>query len=81
MTEQASDHVLFEELAAGYVLDMLEPADEQHFLRHAGQCPRCQQALADHQEVAGALADAVPAAEPSKELGQRILAAELNARR
>jgi anti-sigma-K factor RskA len=81
VTGQAPGHVSFEELAAGYVLDILEPADERRFVRHAGRGPRCQQALTDHQEVAEALAEAVPAVEPGEELGQRILAAGLNARR
>ena len=70
MTDQAPGHVSFEELAAGYVLDMLEAADERRFLDHAGQCPRCQQAVTDYQEVIAALADAAPAAEPQQAAGR-----------
>jgi anti-sigma-K factor RskA len=67
-------HAEFEELAAGYVLDALEPADERRFLQHATGCPQCQQVLAGFGEVAAALADVAPPAEPSPQLGQRIMA-------
>jgi anti-sigma-K factor RskA len=73
VTGQAPDHVFFEELAAGYALDMLEPAEEQRFVHHADQCPRCKQAVTDYQQVTEALADAAPAAEPSAQLAHRIL--------
>ncbi|HEY2489252.1 MAG TPA: hypothetical protein VGI37_07090, partial [Streptosporangiaceae bacterium] len=74
MTDQAPEHTVFDELAAGYVLYALEPADEQRFLRHAEQCSRCHQTLAEFQEVAAALADTAPPAEPSARLGERIMA-------
>jgi anti-sigma-K factor RskA len=74
VTEQGSEHTVFDELAAGYVLNALEPADEQRFLRHAEQCPRCQQTLAEFQKVAAALAQTAPPAEPSARLGERIMA-------
>jgi Anti-sigma-K factor rskA len=70
----ASGHGLFEELAAGYALDALEPDDEQLFLAHARGCPQCGPALAAYREVAVALADTAPPAEPSAQLGERILA-------
>jgi anti-sigma-K factor RskA len=73
VTGQAPSHVFFDELAAGYALDMLEPAEAQCFVRHADQCPRCQQAVTDYQQVTEALADAAPAAQPSAQLAQRIL--------
>jgi Putative zinc-finger len=72
MTGQATGHALFEERAAGYVLDLLDPADERRFLRHARGCPSCQQAVTDYQQVAEALADAAPDAEPSTQLAERI---------
>jgi anti-sigma-K factor RskA len=75
MTDQEPDHTVFDELAAGYVLHALEPADEQRFLRHAGQCARCQQTVAEFRMVAGALAETAPPAEPSARLGERIMAA------
>lgn len=68
------EHAEFEELAAGYVLYALEPADEQRLRRHAAHCPRCQAAMARFAEVAAALADTAPPAEPSPQLGLRILA-------
>lgn len=77
MTDQAPDHSAFDELAAGHALHALEPADEQRFLRHAEQCPRCRQSLADFLQVAAALAETAPAAEPSAELGARIQATVL----
>ena len=77
MTGQPPDHGPFDELAAGYVLDALEPADEQRYLHHAEQCPDCAETLAGFREVAAALADTAPRAEPSPQLGDRILAAAL----
>jgi len=68
-----SGHEQFEELAAGYALDALEPADEQAFLRHAATCPDCTQVLAGFREVAAAIAGVAPAAEPRADLGDRIL--------
>jgi hypothetical protein len=77
VTDHPPDHGPFEELAAGYALDALEPADEQRYLDHARQCPACTRALADFREVAAALAETAPRAEPSPRLGDRILAAAL----
>jgi hypothetical protein len=77
VTDQAPDHSAFDELAAGHALDGLEPADEQRFLRHAEQCPRCRQSAADFRQVAAALARTAPPAEPSADLGARIRAAVL----
>lgn len=77
MTDHPPDHGPFQELAAGYALDALEPADEQRYLDHARHCPACARALADFREVAAALADTAPPAEPSPRLGDRILAAAL----
>jgi hypothetical protein len=74
MTDQVPEHAVFDELAAGYVLNALEPADEQRFLRHAEQCARCQQTLEEFRMVAAALAETAPPAEPSARLGERIMA-------
>jgi anti-sigma-K factor RskA len=74
MTDQEPDHTVFDELAAGYVLHALEPADEQRFLQHAGQCARCRQTVAEFRMVAGALAETAPPAEPGARLGERIMA-------
>jgi anti-sigma-K factor RskA len=77
VTDHRADHGPFEELAAGYALDALEPADEQRYLRHAGDCPACAQALAGFREVAAALADTTPAVAPRPQLADRIMAAAL----
>jgi anti-sigma-K factor RskA len=70
-----SEHSELGELAAGYALNALEPADEQRFLRHAAGCPDCQRVMAEFGEVAAALAETAPPAEPSEDLGLRIMAA------
>jgi anti-sigma-K factor RskA len=77
VTDHQPGHGPFEELAAGYALDALEPADEQRFLRHARGCQACARALADFREVAAALAETAPPAEPRSQLADRILAAAL----
>jgi hypothetical protein len=65
----------FEELAAGYALDALEPTDEQTFLEHARDCPECTRMVASYREVAAAIASVVPPrAEPSPQLADRIMA-------
>ena len=75
MTDQVpDDHTDFDELAAGHVLHALEHADEQRFLRHAEQCSRCQQTVAEFRAVAATLAQTAPPAEPSARLGERIMA-------
>lgn len=75
MTGPRHEHAEFDELAAGYALDALEPDEELRFRRHAGQCGRCSAALAGYAEVAAALGGTAPAAEPSSQLKARILAA------
>jgi anti-sigma-K factor RskA len=77
MTDPGPDHARFDELAAAHALDALDPDDERRFLSHARHCPLCQQALADYADVAAALAETAPPAEPSPQLGPRILAAAL----
>jgi anti-sigma-K factor RskA len=77
VTEPMRDHAPFDELAAGYAVHALEPHDELVFLGHLRHCDRCEQALADYGEVTTAVADAMPAGEPSPELRSRILSAAL----
>lgn len=59
------DHDDFRELAAGYALHALEPADEQHFERHLTSCARCQAEVRLARETAADLAFAVSAAPPA----------------
>jgi anti-sigma-K factor RskA len=75
MTGQEPGHEVFDELAAGHALDALEPEDERRFLRHATDCPRCRQSVADFRQVAAALAETAAETGPSAQLGDRILAA------
>jgi hypothetical protein len=75
VTDPRRDHTHYDELAAGYALHALDPAEELEFAGHVEDCPRCLQALADYAEVAAALAGTAPAAEPDQQLGDRILAA------
>jgi anti-sigma-K factor RskA len=72
VSDHPSGHGLFEELAAGYALDALEPADEQRFLRHVRGCPPCAAALERYRDVATALAHTAPPGEPSALLASRI---------
>ena len=50
------EHARFEELAAGYALNALEPGDEELFLAHLPSCAVCERALAEHLETAAHLA-------------------------
>lgn len=53
-------HERWDELAAGYALDALEPAEEAELMAHLDGCDICNAALHDHEFVAaqlGALAD------------------------
>lgn len=61
-------HERWDELAAGYALDALEPAEEADLMDHLEDCETCRVALRDHEFVAaqlGALADDDNAAPPS----------------
>ena len=49
-------HERWDELAAGYALDALEPAEEVELLAHMEQCSSCRDALRDHEYVAAQLA-------------------------
>lgn len=50
-----SRHEQWDELAAGYALDALEPADRAAFLAHLATCAQCQDALDQHALVAAQL--------------------------
>jgi anti-sigma factor RsiW len=63
------------ELSAGYALDALDPAEREAFEAHLEGCVQCQQDLAAHWEVTGALAVAADGPTPSPALRERILAA------
>lgn len=64
-------HERFEELAAGYALAALEPAEESEFLAHRATCAPCDRAVAAHNETLAHLAYA-EAADPPPALLQAI---------
>lgn len=49
-------HDHWDELAAGYALDALEPAEEAQLLTHLDSCELCREGLRGHQMVAAQLA-------------------------
>lgn len=56
MSAAEHDDAHWAELAAGYALHALEPADEQLFTAHLAGCAQCQASLDDHELVAAQLA-------------------------
>lgn len=68
-------HEAYEELAAGYALDALEPEDEQLFLEHLAGCSVCQAELGRHLETASALAAAAGPVDLPEDLLGRLRAA------
>ncbi len=70
--DQAMSHAEFEQLAAGYVLGALEPDDEHLFQHHLEGCTICESSVRELEEVAGALAYAVPPVEPPAALRTSI---------
>jgi hypothetical protein len=75
VTDQTRDHARYDELAAGYAVHALDPGDDAEFRAHLPGCPRCQAAVGDFTEVTAALGDNWLTAEPSPQLGERIMAA------
>ena len=67
-------HEEFDELAVGWALHALEPEDEAAFAGHLAGCGRCAQTVAETSEVMAALAAALPSAEPSPSLRDRLRA-------
>jgi anti-sigma-K factor RskA len=74
VTDPRPGHGRYDELAAGYAVHALDSDEVLLFVRHARQCGRCQRSLADYADVNAALAELAPAAEPSPELAERIIA-------
>lgn len=58
-----NDHEHWEELAAGYALNALEPDEAAEFTAHLPSCAHCQGVLADHELVAAQLGTLVEDAE------------------
>ncbi len=66
------NHSDYEQLAAGFALDALEPDDEQAFQRHLEGCSTCRVSVRELHEVAASLAYAVPPAGPPASLRRAI---------
>lgn len=63
------------ELAVGWALHCLEPAEESLFAAHLADCDECRQSVREAEEVSAALAVNVPDALPPPSLERAILAA------
>src|SRR2546423_1371328 len=68
MNVTTDPHQAFEELAAGYAINALEPADEQAFLDHLATCDRRAALVREYSGVAGDLATLSVVAEPPADL-------------
>jgi len=54
-THEHGNHEQWDELAAGYALDALEPDEREEFLDHLATCERCRQRVDEHLLVAAQL--------------------------
>jgi hypothetical protein len=61
------------ELAVGWALHALEPAEESLVAAHMPECPACASTAAETEEVGAILGLCLPEAVPSAELEQRVL--------
>jgi anti-sigma factor ChrR (cupin superfamily) len=62
------------ELAAGWALHALEPAEESLVTAHLTDCPDCTRTVTDTEHVGATLGLSLPEMTPSPALEQRILA-------
>jgi hypothetical protein len=62
------------ELAVGWALHALEPAEESLVLAHLPSCPECTRVVAETEQVGAMLGLSIPEEMPSPELEQRVLA-------
>jgi Anti-sigma-K factor rskA, C-terminal len=65
-------HCEQQELAVGWALHALEPADEAVFRAHLPGCGRCQATVRETEELGAVLALGVPQVQPPEVLGERI---------
>jgi hypothetical protein len=89
-TNQPIGHQLWEELAAGYALHALEPAEQELFIEHLEGCSTCPANVNDYSLVAaqlGSLTDVEPEEAPSWQdlragiVGQPAAVTSLSSRR
>lgn len=67
------------ELAVGWALHCLEPAEEAFFAEHLPLCGDCRRTVEQAEEVGVALALAAPDVAPPADLAQRVLNATIDA--
>lgn len=71
----SESHEAYQELCAGHVLDVLEPADRERLEAHlAAGCPECEAALADYGDAVVAMAATSPSAMPRASVKERLFA-------
>jgi hypothetical protein len=68
------------ELAVGWALHALEPAEESLVAAHMPDCPICTSTVAETEQVCATLGLSVPEMIPSAELEQRVLAVTIDGR-
>lgn len=66
------------ELAVGWALHALEPAEESLVAVHMPDCPTCTRTVAEAEHVCATLGLSVPEVIPSAELEQRVLAVTID---
>lgn len=68
------------DLAVGWALHALEPAEEALLATHMPDCPACTRTVAQTEEIGATLGLSVPELIPSAELEQRVLAVTIDRR-
>lgn len=68
------------DLAVGWALHALEPAEEALLATHMPDCPTCTRTVAQTEQIGATLGLSVPELIPSAELEQRVLAVTIDRR-
>lgn len=68
------------DLAVGWALHALEPAEESLVAAHMPECPTCTRTVVETEEVGATLGLSLPELIPSAELEQRVLAVTIDRR-
>lgn len=68
------------DLAVGWALHALEPAEEALVATHMPDCPACTRTIAQTEQIGATLGLSVPELIPSAELEQRVLAVTIDRR-
>ncbi len=63
----------FEDLAAGYALEVLEADEQERFRGHLRDCPICQRLVSEHRSVALALAASLEEVQVSPSVKTRLM--------